>query len=947
MICSGPSSFPLFTAACAQFPRSSAQIPHSHPEFWHHAPRGGLVRYRLLGPLQIWRGGVELRLGGPRQRTLLAALALHANETVSFEHLSEAVWESPPAAPESNIRTYVAALRKLVQDDLVTVPGGYRLRVADDEVDVAVFSRLCAAGDEALKQGDHREAAARYEEALALWRGPALDGLTVGPRLEAELTLLQERRLTVAEQHARLSIELGQGERLIAELRRLTKQFPLREQLWLQLMHALQRANRPAEALQAFEDVRVLLADELGTDPGSELRELHARLLRGDQPRPALNTLPRDVADFTGRTIEIDRLTRAVTGKAAVVISAIDGMPGVGKTTLAVHLAHRLEYPDGQLFIDLHAHTAGRAPVEPTDALDVLLRALGIEEIPVSLDERAAMWRGELSRRKLLVVLDNAVSADQVRPLLPGVPGSLVLVTSRARLVELEGTSTLTLDVLSEAEALQLFATIVGDERGTDEAAREVVELCGRLPLAVRLAAGRLRSRPTWTTAHLATRLREGRLSELDAVFALSFSQLPTGHQRLFGLLGLHHGTDFDVDQAAALGELDPLECDGMLEDLVDVHLLESATLGRYRMHDLLRQYAQSKVDGSREPLTRLLDHFLDTANQATRLMSPAARKYEVDISYRPESRLVLRDYDHAVEWLETERQTLVAAVALSLDGDWRTHTWQLARALTFFCMVRGHTRDWATINELALEAAKDEPAALAITTKNYAMVFWQTAQYPKAIHYNEQAIEMLRELGDLQGVAGTLNNLSLVYRTLGRHAEAADLLEQAITVARQLGDRHLESQAMSNVSNIYSALGRYDEALQACTSALALMREMGSRRDEADTQSALGMILHAMGRHAEALEALESALAAVRAIGDVTTETVVLNYLGEVLTAAGRPTEAVTRLREALELAERIDDRREAANAHKHLAQAVADPAEAARHQREADERFAALGTG
>ncbi|SER71491.1 DNA-binding transcriptional activator of the SARP family [Lentzea xinjiangensis] len=905
------------------------------------------MRYRLLGPLQISRGGVELRPGGPRQRALLAALALHANETVSFEHLSEAVWESPPAAPESNIRTYVAALRKLVPDDVVTVPGGYRLAVPADEVDVAVFERLCAAGDEAVKRGDHRGAVGRYQEALALWRGPALDGLAVGARLEAELTLLQERRLTVAEQHARLAIELGQGERLIAELRRLTKQFPLREQLWLQLMNALHRANRPAEALQTFEEVRVLLAEELGTDPGSDLRELHERLLRGDEPRLALNTLPRDVADFTGRAAEMDRLIEAVTGRSAVVISAIDGMPGVGKTTLAVHLAHRLEYPDGQLFIDLHAHTAGRAPVEPTDALDVLLRALGLEDIPVGLDERAALWRAELSRRRLLVVLDNAASADQVRPLLPGVPGSLVLVTSRARLVELEGTSTLTLDVLSEAEALQLFATIVGDERGLAEEAREVVELCGRLPLAVRLAAGRLRSRPTWTTAHLATRLREGRLSELDAVFALSFGQLPAGHRRLFALLGLHHGTDFDVDQAAALGGLDLLVCDGVLEDLVDVHLLEATTLGRYRMHDLLRQYARSKVDAPREPLTRLLDHFLDTANQATRLMSPAARRYEVDITYRPASRLVLRDYDHAVEWLETERQTLVAAVALSLDGGWRTHTWQLARALTFFCMVRGHTRDWATINELALEAAADNPAALAITTKNYAMVFWQTAQYAKAIHHNERAIEMLRDQGDLQGVAGTLNNLSLVYRSMGRHAEAADLLEQAITVARELGDRHLESQAMSNVSNIYSALGRYDEALRACTSALALMRELGSRRDEADTRSALGMILHAMGRHEEALAALRSALAAVRAIGDVTTETVVLNYLGEVLTAAGRPAEAVVLLREALELAERIDDRREAANAHKHLARAVADPAEAERHRREAEERFAALGAG
>jgi DNA-binding SARP family transcriptional activator/Tfp pilus assembly protein PilF len=903
------------------------------------------VRYRLLGPLQIWRAGVELRLGGPRQRTLLAALALHANETVSFEHLSEAVWESPPVAPESNIRTYVAALRKLVPDDLVTVPGGYRLEVPAGEVDVGVFEQLCAAGDDALRQGDHRAAVARYDEALALWRGPALDGLAVGPRLDAELTRLQERRLTVAEQHARLAIELGQGERLIGELRRLTKQFPLREQLWLQLMHALQRAGRPAEALRAFEDVRRLLAEELGTDPGSDLRELHERLLRGDQPRPALNTLPRDVADFTGRTAEIERLTRAVTGKAAVVISAIDGMPGVGKTTLAVHLAHRLEYPDGQLFIDLHAHTAGRAPVEPADALDVLLRALGIEDIPNDPDERAALWRAELSRRRLLVVLDNAASAEQVRPLLPGVPGSLVLVTSRARLVELEGTSTLTLDVLSEAEALALFATIVGDDRGADPAAREVVELCGRLPLAVRLAAGRLRSRPTWTTAHLATRLREGRLSELDAVFALSFGQLPESHQRLFGLLGLHHGTDFDVYQAAALGDLDLLECDGTLEDLVDVHLLEPTTLGRYRMHDLLRQYAQSTVDSPREPLTRLLDHFLETTNQAHRLLAPAGRKFEVDVTYLPESRLVLRDYDQAVEWLETERQTLVAAVALALNGGWHTHCYQLTRAMTYFTMVRGHIRDWSTIHEYALQAVADDPPALAITVKNYAMYFWQTGRYQEAIEYNERAIDLLHELGDLQGEAGALNNLALVYRTLERHAEAAGLLEQAIKVARQIGDRQLESQAMSNVSNNYRALGRYDEAMAACKGALALMREIGSRRDEADTQSALGMILFAMGRHDEALAALESALSAVRAVGDVTTETVVLNYLGEVCIAADRPAEALVWLREALELSERIDDRREAANAHRHLAEVVTDPGEAARHEKEAEERFAALG--
>ncbi len=901
------------------------------------------MRYRLLGPLQIRRGGEELRLGGPRQRAVLATLALRANETVSFEHLSEAVWESPPAAPESNIRTYVAALRKLLPEDLVTVPGGYRLDVPPSEVDVGVFDELSARGDEAARAGDHRAAAAAFEEALALWRGSVLEGLAVGPGLQAELSRLEDRRLTVAERHARAMIELGHGDRLIGDLLKLTALAPLREQLWFQLMRALHRAGRTAEALRAFEDLRVLLADELGVDPGPELRELHERLLRGEQPGASLNTLPRDVADFTGRTAEIERLLREVTGKSAVVISAIDGMPGVGKTTLAVHLAHRLAYPDGQLFIDLHAHTAGRSPMEPVDALGVLLRAFGREELPDGLDARATLWRSELSRRRALVVLDNAASAEQVRPLLPGMPGSLVLVTSRSRLVELEGTSTVTLDVLPVAEALVLFASIVGDERGADQAALDVVELCGRLPLAVRLAAGRLRSRPQWTAADLATRLREGRISELDAVFALSFGQLPPSHQQLFGRLGLHVGTDFDLDQAAALGDLDLLATDRMLEELVDVHLLQPTTFGRYRMHDLLRQYAQSTVDSPDAPLSRLFDHFVDMAVDAVQILAPAARRIEIDVAYRPARRLVLRDYDHAMAWLETERLTMVAAVVQAHERGW-PHAWQLPRVLAHFFIVRGHVRDNVVTHELALDVAVNDPRTHAVISRNLGVAYWQVARYPEAVEQTQRAIDLYRELGDVEGEAVTLGNLGLLYRNTDRIAESAQVYEEVLRIAREIGSPYVESKALGNISSVYRALGRLDDALVACTESLNLMRKLGDRRDEADTLAGLGLILHDLGRHDEALDTLKTALAQIREIGAVATETVVLNAIGNLLTSIGRREEAVVHLRAALELAERIDDRREIAMAHRLLASVTDDPVEAERHRVLAEEMFAAF---
>jgi len=478
-----------------------------------------------------------------------------------------------------------------------------------------------------------------------------------------------------------------------AELPALIATQPFRERLRGQLMLALYRCGRQAEALSVYAETRTLLTDELGVEPGPGLVRLHRQVLTAD---PALEpaaprTLPYDLADFSGRGADMDRL---LTAADAVVISAIDGMAGIGKTALAVHAAHRLadRYPDGQLFFDLHAHTAGAQPVEPDVALEMLLRMLGIPAaaIPEGLEQRTARWRTELARRRVLVVLDNAASAAQVRPLLPGTPRCLALITSRRRLGVIEGATVVSLDVLPAGDALHLFGAVAGPARVAAEpaAAAEVIELCGYLPLAIRIAGTRLAQRPNWTVASLAHRLRAetGRLPELTLgdrgvglAFAMSYAHLSPTQQQLFRLLGLHPGADFDRYSAAALADVPPRRAESLLEALVDAHLLRHSANGRYTFHDLLREYAHglARTDGD-EPLARLHDYFLAAATSAGDLISREARRFEPSLTHPPRHLPRLADLDAALSFMTAEHQSLLALAAVTDD-------WQLACVLRAF----------------------------------------------------------------------------------------------------------------------------------------------------------------------------------------------------------------------------------------------------------------------
>ncbi|MFC7108171.1 BTAD domain-containing putative transcriptional regulator [Nonomuraea rubra] len=631
------------------------------------------ARFLILGPVEVSAGDRPLPALAPRHRAFLGYLLLHAGRAQSVERLTEAVWgPAPPDTARAQVHAALAAIRRVLRaagaaDQLRTSVAGYVLTTRPGQLDLEGFTALATTtGD------DPRQTAERLRTALELWRGPALADVQAdyAPAARARL---EDRRLTAVERLADLELAAGRHEDLIDRLGAELAGHPLRERLTGQLMLALHRAGRQADALSAGRGYRARLVREQGLDPGPAFLAVEEAVLQGDarlqgdsglrgtpgsgglwapgdsgpharaagSPKGKTATfLPYDVADFAGRTAELTQLI--AEDDAVPSITAIDGMAGIGKTALAVRAAHRLadHYPDGRLFVDLHAHTAGRQQMTTSEALEALLRQLGIraEAIPARLEERAALWRAELAGRRVLVVLDNAADSAHVRPLLPGPSGSLVLITSRRRLTDLDGVRSLPMEVLPASDATDLFTRIVGERAVREpDAVAEVLLLCGFLPLAVRIAGARLRHRPRWSVAYLAQRLRDERrrLSELAtaergvaAAFALSYQQLEDTERHLFRLLGLHPGRDVAPHAAAALAGLDVAEAEDTLEALLDTHMLQQHEPGRYRFHDLLRQYAHDTA--AEEPpherhaaMARLLDHHLNTASAAMDLLYP------------------------------------------------------------------------------------------------------------------------------------------------------------------------------------------------------------------------------------------------------------------------------------------------------------------------------------
>jgi tetratricopeptide (TPR) repeat protein len=654
------------------------------------------------------------------------------------------------------------------------------------------------------------------------------------------------------------------------------------------------------------------------------------------------------------------------------LVLAIDGMAGIGKTALAIHAAHRLagRYPDGQLFVDLQAHTAGHEPVEAGAALETLLRQLGVpaERLPAALAARAALWRAELAGRRTVVVLDNAADTAHVRPLLPGASGSLVLITSRRRLIDLDGAHAMSMDVLPARDGVELFASIVGERAQAEPSAvLDVLQLCGFLPLAVRIAAARLRHRPRWSVGYLAGRLRDERrrLAELAtsdrgvaAAFTLSYEHLDPARQRMFRLLGVHPGRDVDVHAAAALAGVPADDAETLLEDLLDAHVLAQHEPGRYTFHDLLREHARATAAAEEseaarhDALTRLLDHYRHTAVTAIGLLYPFGRLRRPDLPEpgpgpEPES-VPLLDAAEATAWLDAERANLVAAGGHAADGGWPVHAGHLATTLHPYLDGHAHHADAITLHGKALDAARrtGDRAAEALALLDLAWVYWRQGRYEESYESCLPALEVCRELGDALGQSRAHNTMGNVCLRQHAYERADHHLRHALDLSRELGNRVGEAYTLSSLGISHERQGRYREALDHHRRALELHRALGSRNGEARVLDLLGQVHRRQGRPQEALDHHRQALELCRELGTRNDEAGPLNGLGEAALALGDHGQAAAWHEAALALARELGDRPEEARAHEGLARVHRGASEQVRdHAKRALDLYVELG--
>jgi tetratricopeptide (TPR) repeat protein len=681
----------------------------------------------------------------------------------------------------------------------------------------------------------------------------------------------------------------------------------------------------------------ICLPDHTGPAGWAMLERLPAvAAVPGVLPAMVSRTLPRDTAAFTGRTGELDRLVNAVSETAAgavVSIHAVDGMAGIGKTAFAVHAAHQLaaSFPDGQIFLRLHAHTAGQRPVDPAEALATLLLSTGVapQQIPPGLEARSACWRGHLADKKVLVVLDDAAGSDQVRPLLPGSAGCLVLVTSRRRLTALEEAAPISLDTLPPGEAAGLFARLAGRPglQPADAAVAEVSRLCGRLPLAIRLAAAGLRHHPTWTVTDLAAELTAARdrLAALQAeevsvaaAFDLSYQDLTAGQQRLFRRLGLHPGADFDAYSAAALDDTDLQATRRRLSELYDHNLIGEPARGRYRLHDLLREYGQARAaadDATENQATigRLLDYYLHTAVAASRYTA-----WRTSITGPPPPGPApawapdLRTEDEAIAWLGTERANLHACADYAAAHGRLVHAVWIPVAMSGFLYTQGHWNEAASLGQAALAAARTigDQRGQAWALNQLGVVQWLTGDYPAAIASLTRALELFGDLGDQRGQAWALNQLGVVQRVTGDYPAATASLTRALELSRDLDDQRGQTWALHDLGVVQERTGDYPAATASLTRALESFGDLGDRRGQAWALNQLGVVQWLTGDYPAATASLTRALELFGDLGDQRGQTWALNHLGVVQRVTGDYPAATASSTRALELSRDLGDR-------------------------------------
>jgi DNA-binding SARP family transcriptional activator/tetratricopeptide (TPR) repeat protein len=901
----------------------------------------------VLGPLDVRHGNAGIAVPAAKQRVVLSTLLVHANQAVSFDQLAEAVWgDVPPDGSRVTLRNYVKRLRQIlgptVGERIQTRDPGYQIDVDDSELDLLCFTKLFEAGGAAVRSGAWEQAEAALGEALDLWRGAPLADIPSDALRRDQVPRLEQLRLQVLEWQCEAQLHLGRHEDLVPQLGVLVAQQPLRERFHAQLMLAYYRCGRQADALGAYQDARRVLIDQLGVEPGPELRGMQQRILASDPmlagptAMPSPRQLPPAARYFAGRASELGELAGLLEATAAagrgVVISVIGGAAGVGKSALALHWAHQVAecFPDGQLYVNLRGFDPSGAPVTPEDAVRGFLDAfrLPAAAIPASPDAQVGLYRSLLAKRRMLIVLDNARHTEQVRPLLPGGPGCLVVVTSRSRLTGLvaaEGAHPITLDLLTDAEARDLLGRRLGADRLAAEpaAVASLVRLCARLPLALSIAAARAATNSGLPLAVLAAELAEAGLdalatdedaTDIRAMFSWSCQNLSPTAAHTFRLLGVHPGPDISAAAAASMAGLPRPVARKALVELTAAQLIQESAGGRFAFHDLLRAYAAELADARGDTAERqaaerrMLDHYTRTARAADRLLDPLRDPITASPPEPGVTAGNLSGYAEALAWFQAEHRVLRAAVTLAAHAGLDAYVGQLAWALTTYFNRCGYWQDWAYVQRTALASAEriKDTAAQARAHNELGRARLRLGGRQDALAHQRRALILFAALRDPAGQARSHIDLGRTFSAQGRHDLALDHASRSLSLAEAGGSPVLRAGALNNIGWYHAHLGDHAQALSYCQRALGVFRELGHRDGEAQTLDSIGYAYHHLGQHQQAVACYQHALGIFRARGTRYDQAYLLSHLGEAHRASGDSRSAREAWRQALAI---LDD--------------------------------------
>lgn len=912
------------------------------------------ARVEVLGPVRVRVGGAAVPIGSTQQRSLLALLALRNGRPVGLDEIVDALWGvRPPKSHRTIVQIYIGALRRILepQRDGVTQPGalarvagGYQLQLPAGRLDVADFWAEAAAARRLAAQGEHATAAGRFGLALGLWRGPIAADTSI--RHHPDVSELGAERVRTALDWSDSALACGNFHGITRTLRVLVREDPMHEALHARLMLVLAAGGEQSAALATFDDIRGRLAEELGVRPGQELRAAQLRVLSqkptgGNAPAgedaparlPALAQLPPDVRGFAGRTDELRRLDEIAAGAGdqptAIVIAAVAGTAGVGKTALAVHWAHRVagRFPDGQLFVNLRGFDAAGTLTQPAEAIRGFLEALGVpaDQMPTNLDALIGLYRSRLSSRRMLIVLDNARDAEQVRPLFPAAPGCLVLVTSRNQLTGLaaaEAAQLLRLDLLTDAEARQLLAQRLGRGQvdSQPEAVADIIAACERLPLALGIVAARAAIHADQPLAALANQLAQARRrldllttgdehTDVRAVFSWSYQVLKPEAARMFRLLGLHPGPHITTSAAASLAGIPVRQAEILLAELAAVNLLLAQDARRYRLHDLLRAYATELAhDTESKPervsaQRRLLDHYLYTADNAMYLVRPSRVPLVLGPPVAGAATEALADQESALAWLNAEHATLLALAEQAAQHREDAYAWWLPRTVEEMLDRRGQWSELATIMKAALGAAvrAGDRKGQAYAHSGLARALHRLGPEDQAEQHIKQAMEIFGELGDRVQQSIALRNLTRVACWQDRWEDALGYATQALRLSTAETRPEARVGCLNNMGWIHAHLGNHELALAYCEQALEVPCDESIVY--ASLWDSMAYVYQRLGDHARATDCYLRAIDIYNRQSEQGDRARSLARLGDTHFAAGRPDAAADAWREAMEI--------------------------------------------